>query len=199
MSIFSRVIAGYMKMSKCYPYTVQMVQTGLLMAGGDVIAQQFIEKTDKHDWLRTKQFAVLGVLFVAPVTTTWYRYLDKIYRPHNVSTSNLRAMRIIGLKKMCTDQIIFAPLFLASLLLIIGRLKCKKWEQNVDDVRAQYKDVILANYTVWPFVQLVNFTFVPVHMQVLLVQIAALFWNTFISWRTAKTIDDTPPKTSKKD
>lgn len=128
------------------------------------------------------------------MTTTWYRYLDKIYRPHNVSTSNLRAMRIIGMKKMLTDQIIFAPLFLASLLLIIGRLKCKKWEQNVDDVRTQYKDVILANYTVWPFVQLVNFTFVPVHMQVLLVQIAALFWNTFISWRTAKTIDGTPPK-----
>lgn len=41
-----------------------MVQTGLLMATGDIIAQQLIEKNEKHDWLRTKQFGAVGALFV---------------------------------------------------------------------------------------------------------------------------------------
>ncbi|XP_044726662.1 protein Mpv17-like isoform X2 [Chrysoperla carnea] len=190
MSHFHRALHGYLKIARCYPYAVQMIEVGLLMAGGDIIAQQLIEKTEKHDWLRTKQFGAVGALFVGPGTTSWYKILEKKFGHGMVcGKHDPRLTRIVGLKKMVADQILFAPLFLGAFLLLIGRLKCKKWDRNVEDLKTQYPAVLTSNYMIWPFVQLVNFTFVPLHMQVLLVQTVALFWNTYLSWRTAKTGD----------
>lgn len=90
----------------------------------------------------------------------------------------------VVIKKVALDQLVFTPVFLGILLTTLGGIQTRNLNHSVKRVRRDYKDVLLANYKLWPMVQLVNFYFVPLQYQVLLVQSVALFWNTYISWKT---------------
>lgn len=87
---------------------------------------------------------------------------------------------------MAADQLIFAPGFLAIFLPVLGVVKGKSWEENKRDVKGQYLDIVLMNWTIWPAFQIINFSLVPLNMQVVFVQVLAIIWNTYLSWKTSK-------------
>lgn len=88
------------------------------------------------------------------------------------------------MQKMFVDQVVFAPFFLGCLLAIIGYSQCQDVEKVKEKLRNDYKDILLANYSVWPWVQIINFSIIPLNYQVLLTQTVAVFWNIYFSWRT---------------
>lgn len=88
------------------------------------------------------------------------------------------------MKKVFVDQFIFAPAFLFFILVAVGTMQGKSWDLVEKDIQKNYLDVLKTNYYIWPWVQLVNFYYVPLQYQVLLVQSVALFWNTYLSWKT---------------
>lgn len=92
----------------------------------------------------------------------------------------------VALKKVFIDQIVFAPLFLVAILSAVAFMQGKDSDNIISDLEANYLDVLKSNYLLWPWVQIVNFTYVPLQYQVLLVQVVALFWNTYLSWKTNK-------------
>lgn len=115
------------------------------------------------------------------------------------------------LKKVTYDQLLFAPVFLMVLLSVIGIFQGNELEDLQVKLREEYPEILLNNYKVmseaeykfcvishysnnskreifsqvWPMVQLLNFYFVPLQYQVLIVQSVAVVWNTYISYRTS--------------
>lgn len=176
MHFLKRLVHGYKNLLTHRPYTVQAVQTATLMGFGDVIAQTFIDGTPitNINPVRTVQYAVVG-LAVGPIVGKWYRVLESMYGKEAV------------LKKVVTDQLVFSPVFIAVLVTSLNLLQGLTWDDALAKVQASYFDIILTGYQIWPIVQVVNFYFVPIQYRVLLVQVVALVWNTYLSWKLNST------------
>ncbi|CAF4784285.1 unnamed protein product [Pieris macdunnoughi] len=170
----------YQRLLNRRPYLVQAIQTGTLMGAGDLISQTFIEKKSFRDadYARTIKFSSIGFCFGGPALRVWYGLLNR----HVGSTG-----KTVALKKVFIDQAVFAPTFLFFLLVGLGALQGKSWDLIENDINTNYIDILKTNYYVWPWVQIVNFYYVPLQYQVLLVQGIALFWNTYLSYKTNRT------------
>jgi hypothetical protein len=60
------------------------------------------------------------------------------------------------------------------------------WDRTWKHCKEVYLPTYLADVTVWPPLQLINFTFVPLRFQFLFVNTANLGWNTFLSMMANK-------------
>ncbi|XP_044751551.1 protein Mpv17-like [Coccinella septempunctata] len=176
----SRFVQSYKNALQKYPVIVQSVQVGTLMGIGDVIAQKFVEQRHSeksYDFRRTANFVLLGTFFLGPVNTRWFRILDKYVEGKPAEKA---------LKKVALDQFVYIPCLLAVFLTSLEYLERKSLDEAKRAVKLYYWDVMKANYTIWPLVQICNFYFVPLNYQTLVVQVVSLGWNTYISYRTHK-------------
>ncbi|XP_031556408.1 protein Mpv17-like isoform X2 [Actinia tenebrosa] len=150
-----------------------------LVATGDVITQQLIEKKGtKHDVTRTVRMGVVG-LCLGPILRAWYLTLDKVV----VASSR---PKLDGLKKMLLDQALFAPVCIGFFYCVSEMLSGKTFSQCKETLKERYVETLIANYKLWPAAQIVNFTFVPLEHRVGFVQIVAIFWNTYLAWMVNK-------------
>lgn len=51
-----------------------------------------------------------------------------------------------------------------------------------DKLESTYWTALTKNWMVWPFVQAINFTIVPLHHRVLVVNVISLGWNCYLSF-----------------
>lgn len=51
-----------------------------------------------------------------------------------------------------------------------------------DKLESTYWQALSKNWMVWPFIQMINFKFVPLHHRVLLVNVISLGWNCYLSY-----------------
>ncbi|XP_059049256.1 protein Mpv17-like [Achroia grisella] len=174
---FRNIFKLYQQALARRPYLVQAVQTGALMGAGDLISQTVIEKKiiKEIDYKRTLQFSSIGLFVGGPALRLWYGLLNQ-----HIGSSG----KSVAIKKVFIDQLVFAPAFLFLILSGVGTMQGKSWNNVKKDIHANYYDVLKTNYYVWPWVQIVNFYYIPLQYQVLLVQVVALFWNTYLSWKT---------------
>ena len=112
------------------------------------------------------------------------------------------------LKKVGTDQFLFAPIFSAAIISVIGTSQAvSKMISSVEDkekyatlqhdilamgnkLKADYTDVLITGWTIWPATQLVNFYLVPFLVRPLVVSVVALFWNTYLAWKTNRNTNE---------
>uniref|UniRef100_A0A8C7S338 Mitochondrial inner membrane protein Mpv17 n=1 Tax=Oncorhynchus mykiss TaxID=8022 RepID=A0A8C7S338_ONCMY len=159
---------SYQALMTRHPWTVQIITAGTLVGVGDVISQQVLERRGlaNHNVTRTAKMMSIGFFFVGPAIGSWYKVLDKLVTGGTKSAA---------MKKMLVDQLCFAPCFLGAFLGISGTLNGLTVEENVAKLKR-----------LWPAVQIANFYFIPLHHRLAVVQIVAIGWNSYLSWKANK-------------
>ncbi|KAI0422827.1 hypothetical protein F5X98DRAFT_369629 [Xylaria grammica] len=167
----------YQRSLAARPLLTQSLTTAVLFAVGDITAQQGVDKRglEKHDFARTgRMFAYGGAVF-GPAATTWFQILSK-----RVVLKNKNAEI---LARVACDQLIFAPafigIFLSSMAVLEGGSPKEKLEKS-------YFPTLQTNWMVWPFIQMVNFKFVPLQHRVLSVNLISIGWNCYLSMVNSK-------------
>lgn len=61
------------------------------------------------------------------------------------------------------------------------------WHNSLSHLKEVYWATFIADCIVWPPLQLINFTFIPLRFQVLYVNLCNLGWNTFLSFMANKS------------
>lgn len=175
---------------------IQSGQAGCLMAVGDLISQVVIERrhflAQEHSVSpeRALRFLGLGCFLVGPSLFNWYRLLERCVGAAvrgSVSSSRLRRVLLRQtVVKVTLDQLVFAPVFLAGFMSVLATLQGNDWSTVKQRLHADYSEILVNNWRLWPLIQLGNFYLVPLRYRVLLVQTVAVFWNTYLSYKTNK-------------
>ncbi|CAO2658123.1 Nn.00g073830.m01.CDS01 [Neocucurbitaria sp. VM-36] len=137
------------------------------------MAQQGVERrgVEKHDLMRTGRMAAYGGAIFGPAATKWYDFLVRnvVLKSHNTTI----------LARVACDQFLFAPVNMGLFLSSMAYLEGASVRQRLSDA---YLPGYQKNLMVWPWVQFVNFKYVPADLRVLVVNVVSLGWNCYLSF-----------------
>ena len=81
--------------------------------------------------------------------------------------------------RVAVDQLVFAP---TNLFVFLSTMSILEGSSPREKLAKTYKSALQGNWMVWPFVQVVNFSFVPLDYRVLFVNGLSIFWNCYLSF-----------------
>lgn len=128
----------------------------------------------KVDWEQTGRFAILNGVLVAPVLHYWYTWL--------AGAIPGKAIMPV-LKRVFFDEFLFTPVYVPVLMGILWKMEGVDIQRIPQMIREEWLNIMLFDWAVYIPVQIVNFRFVPVKFQVLVINLIGVGWNCFISWR----------------
>lgn len=164
------------------------------------------------DWARVGRMTLYGLAVSAPVYAYWYTFLDKwshrvfgayktvpavaasvlaspdpLRSPKSrlqkfrLSPAALRTWKIIGFK-LFADCALFDPAYLGLFFTATNALEGKSLGEIKAKLQADLLPTYIIDVAVWFPIQTVNFRFVPVTYQPLVVQSCNIGWNAYLSF-----------------
>eukprot|EP01111_Echinosteliopsis_oligospora_P015412 TRINITY_DN609_c0_g1_i1.p1 TRINITY_DN609_c0_g1~~TRINITY_DN609_c0_g1_i1.p1 ORF type:complete len:189 (+),score=30.82 TRINITY_DN609_c0_g1_i1:119-685(+) len=160
----------YQKNLKENPVLTKTVTSAISSTLAAIVAQKYVEGRPL-DFARTVRLGLFGAT-IAPLIHQWYLALDRAFHG--------RKGRDVVITKILMDQLLFAPLINIFFFIYMGFVS-GSFSQILPSIKSGTIPSMLANWKFWPFVQLINFAFVPMHLRSLVGNIAAFFWNIYIT------------------
>lgn len=134
---------------------------------------QRLQGVESWDAARTGRMLVYGALWLSPFLHVWYRALDGMVK----GTGKLAVAQKIFIDQTCaatTNMVMFH----AITSFLEGQSPAAVYER----VKAKLLPTMVALWTIWPAVQLFNFTMVPLSKRVLVVNMVGVGWSMFLSY-----------------
>lgn len=172
------MLRAYSNLVSRHPFATQCLVSGVMTGLGDAIAQTFFNEDKPYSIPRTLKFSLIGACYFGPVCTFWMRKLDAIYGPSK------------PVQKLLTDQILASPIITGGFLVVFGMVNGKTVTESFEFLKSELLPVMMRGWPFWGTVQAVNFALVPLNYRVLVIQAAAVVWNTFLSWKTTNALKE---------
>lgn len=169
------------------PVLTKSTTTAIVTAIGDIIAQH-LEKSALAGFKLRRFFAftITGGLFVGPTVHFWYNYL---FGPIQTTLQNAPSPLIKRSKTLLlvlVDQTAGVLWFFPSYFLAFELAEALCYWRPIAFInvgrRLKYDlgAILLAQYKLWPLVNLFSFTFVPVKLRVLFSNVVSVAWNSYL-------------------
>lgn len=111
------------------------------------------------------------VVVFGPAATTWFNFLARRVNPAN--------KRYETVARVACDQLAFAPVMIGVFLSSMATMEGGSPKQKLETT---WWPALKTNWMVWPFVQVINFTFLPLQHRVLFANVVSIGWNSYLSW-----------------
>ena len=184
-----RLLHLYEASLKRRPKTTNAIMTGALFGIGDVSAQLLFptSKIDKgYDYKRTARAVVYGSLIFSFIGDKWYKILNNRIYMGNKPQYHWSNMVL----RVAVDQLAFAPLGLPFYFTCMSIMEGRSFDVAKLKIKEQWWPTLLTNWAVWPVFQAVNFSVVPLQHRLLAVNVVAIFWNTYLSYKNSKVTEE---------
>lgn len=154
---------------------------------GDILAQKIQVRTEKDaqslDYWRSLQVGALGLVMNGIFLHHWYNTLDKIVGSSMTSKFGV-AM------KVAADQFIYAPFAILTFFGFTsvreaGSVSSAK-EEFKNKVQGNFTTTFLADCTLWPLSNFVNFRYVNLAYRPSFTAVVQLLWQTYLSLASHK-------------
>ncbi|PVU85389.1 hypothetical protein BB559_001101 [Furculomyces boomerangus] len=186
--------------AKKYPVFTMVITNGTLAATGNILAQSLSffsdENKEKHksffekfELSQTVRFFAYGMMF-APFSFKWFSYLDRRFPFRSISPSvkpkkNFAYWSVVG-KRLSADQLLFSPLAAGAFIAVMGAMEKKSLQEIKERFNERYFKTLIGSYILWPAVQVINFSIIPLIYRVPFAGVASVIWNCFLSILNAR-------------
>mmetsp|Transcript_7555 Transcript_7555/g.18586 ORF Transcript_7555/g.18586 Transcript_7555/m.18586 type:complete len:275 (+) Transcript_7555:131-955(+) len=168
------------------PFVAKGITSGTIAALGDVIAQNIEGSKSKGFSLsRVATFFFCNLLFTGPFIHLWYTFLNIVggWMEKNYKVSKLKKTASQLFLDQTLGTIAFFPLyiFVFDVFESVIRLhRLPSLGNGMEKCRTHLWGIILTQYKVYPFSNMINFGLVPYELRVLFTSTVSLFWNIYL-------------------
>jgi hypothetical protein len=150
--------------------------TGFItFSAGDLIAQKLDKNSTHVNMRRAVQLGLLGVVMNGFFLHRWFIILD------NVIGKSVKNGAIL---KVMADQVVYAPFTILTFFGFACVMKpSTEFEMKTltDKIQNDFVKTYIADCTIWPAANFINFTFVPLIYRASFTAITQLVWQTYLS------------------
>jgi hypothetical protein len=119
---------------------------------------------------------LLCCIIVSMLGHIWYIKLDQFCVRY--CRSNLSMITT----KVCGDTFVFGPVCLWMFFVSVSIMEGTPWDRIEKKLRRDFVPTYIVDYSMWPIVQGLNFRYVPVQHQLLVVNLMCYFDDIFLSY-----------------
>ncbi|KAF7667171.1 hypothetical protein LDENG_00075030 [Lucifuga dentata] len=141
---------------------------GCMYSGGDVV-YQWLSHREKMDWTHTRNVALITFGFHGNVSFFWNRFLELKFPGKTVG---------MLMRKLILDQAVVAPI--ATSVFYTGLSFLEGKEDIMEDWRNKFFNTYKTGLLFWPFMQFLNFSFVPLYVRTAFTGCCAFVWGIFL-------------------
>jgi len=161
-----------MYFARKYSLVPSMLTYSVLYPSANVVQQKFFREPGPIDWHEVGRFFIYGGLCHAPLVYNWLRLAARLFPKDTMG--HLAA-------KVLMDQTCFAPVGLSCFYVGLSALEGKNSEGIYKEWREKFPNTWAISVFIWPFLQTVNFKFVPPRWRAIYVGTFSFFWTTGLS------------------
>ncbi|KAJ7932626.1 hypothetical protein B0H13DRAFT_1956227 [Mycena leptocephala] len=168
------------------PHTTLAVTGGCLNALGDVVAQvshNILRKPHDDyvpfDPIRTSRFFVFGAT-ISPFLGRWNTFLERQFPLRALNGSGKVSLKALS-KRVACDQLVMAPIGLVAFIGSMGVMEGRSRKQISQKYSDLFMPTLATNWSVWPFLQFVNFRYMPLPYRVPFQSSMGVAWTLYLS------------------